>query len=315
MSGDGRYLRISRLRESSKDLYDEEEDVYDRASLEPQMALRFRNFDGPVSGMMDDCYATLSADGFTTPFLVVSRPTFGGSISGNFSQLMNATGYDHLVPEFQPYPNAPIARSGSDTIQTFQDSVGQHVVRVDRKTHTWLRAKTGPNSQPLAVQDDVFVRDKSQPYYRLSRVEANGDVTVVRAFPSRHVINATYDGTYVYWVELSGGGQILGPQSHFELWRTKYTRDIASFNASAEQIAALDGTFNYGFSLVFDGVFVTATAQETLVIRISDHKVKQLPSAATVEAVPFYVDQSDVWVRYIVAKPGDVHYAKVSIDW
>ena len=256
--------------------------------------------------------------GRAAPFLHAPYPTFAASVSGSIDQLMTATSYDRLVPELLPYPNAANSISASDSTEAFLPAFGQRVIRVNRSDMTWVRANASDLNHPLVVKDDVFARDHRNPWYRLSRVEPNGDVTVVRDVPSHHILGLADDGTSLYWLELSGTADSTQAQPHMELWRSTYTRDIAAFNANAEQIVALDGSFNFGLSdsLIYDGVFATGAVRQAFLVRLSDKKAKILPAASNMEIEPFYVDQNELWLKYIVdGRPVDSHYAKVGIAW
>lgn len=231
---------------------------------------------------------------------------------------MNAMSYDKLVPDYDEQSNVANDLSASDTVEAFFAALGGGVTRVDRNSHTWVRGKALRLSQPVTVQDDVFTRDRENPWARISRVETNGDVTVVREIASQHVVGLTYDGTYLYWIQLSGDVNPGKPQPHFEVWRSPYTRDLTALNASAEKLYAQDSAdgFTNTSSIVFDGVYLTSTGADTMVLRLSDRKVQTFHvSNPLIGVAPFYVDQNEIWVRYQVDGPGHAHYGKVPINW
>ncbi len=234
-------------------------------------------------------------------------------LDGPLSAWGKASQFPRLAPAYTPLPDLAKFQTSSATTIAFE-TLGR-VVRVKRSDLSWARASTGKATVPFVVHDDVFVRDSTPSWYRLSRVEADGEVVVVRDKPLHHVFGLTYDGSSLYWIELSGGVSPTVSQTHFELWRASYTRDIAALNSSAELVVALDGTFNYGYSMVHDGVFATSIANQALVIRLSDKRVRMLPAAADVSSGAFYVDRNDLWVSYETTKPVAAHYAKVTIDW
>ena len=244
----------------------------------------------------------------------ITMPEFAASVSGTLSEIANATSYQVLTPKFPIYPNAANSLSASKTTEAFVPVHGP-ATRVNRQTHTWVTAKNPTLSYTLVIEDDVFARDYGPTYNRMVRIETDGAVTTVRTKPNTHVHGVSYDGAYVYWLELSGGVDPLGAQSHLEVWRTAYTRDVMAFNTNAEMLASLDGSFEQGGSFVYDGVFVASTIYEAIVVRVSDKKVKRLVAAPTIQFQPFYVDQKEIWMRYEVAKPADVHFAKVALDW
>lgn len=318
VSGDGKYLKITRLRESSASMYDVEEDLYRVESLQPLAAWRFRNPNGPEADQYDPCLVTVVTAGRGGPFLHASDPAFAASVSGTLDELMNATSYDRLIPELLPYPNVANSVSASDTVEAFLPFYGEHVIRVKRSDMSWVRANVGELTRPLVVKDDVFARDRNTPWYRLARVEVNGDVTIVRDVAAHHVFGLADDGTSLYWIELSGNADSTQAQPHLELWRSTYTRDITAFNANAEKIVALDGSFAFGqlASLIYNGVFINNTGKEVLLVRLSDRKTKILAATATITVIPFYTDGSELWLKYYTTeRPADSHYAKVGLTW
>lgn len=320
VSGDGKYLKVTRLREASLSVYDEEEDVYERATLTPVAAWRFRNPGGGKGDQYDACLVTPSLSGRTAPYLHAPMPIFAASIRGDMQQLMNATSYDRPLPDIPPYPNAANSLSASDSTEAFIPAFGDRVIRIKRSDMTWVRAASGNLRKPVVVEEDVFTRDETKGWYRLTRVESDGAVTVVREIGNHHITGVAYDGSYVYWLDLSGGpSPAIGElHTHMELWRTPYTRDVTAFNANAERIVMLDGSFLFGLAdpLVYDGVYAITSVNEVFVVRISDKNAKILPALGTNELIPFYVDQNELWLKYLVSgKPADAHYAKVGIVW
>ncbi|MFO0662436.1 MAG: hypothetical protein U0174_00705 [Polyangiaceae bacterium] len=320
VSGDGKFLRIARLRAAPAPMFDEEADLYDRMTGAPLAAWRFRNPQGGQSGQYNDCFVNPVVATRGAPYLHVPTPKFASSIRGDVQQLMNATSYDRPVPDILPYPDVANSLSASEKTEAFIPAFGGRLIRIKRSDMTWVRAASSNLRKPLVIEDDVFARDQTVGWYRLARVEADGAVTQVRAVPSHHLTSLAYDGSYVYWLDVSGGpspeaGQ---PQTHMELWRTPYTRDVTAFNANAERLVMLDGSFLHGQNeaLVYDGVYATGAVQNVFVVRISDKNAKILPALGTNELIPFYVDQNELWLKYLVSgKPADAHYAKVGIVW
>ena len=69
-------------------------------------------------------------------------------------------------------------------------------------------------------------------------------------------------------------------------------------------------------ALVHNGVYLAPGAAQSLVVRLTDGKVNVLTASSGVEVEPFYVDQDDVWTRFLKpgANPG-IQFAKAHIDW
>jgi hypothetical protein len=309
---DGKYLALVRLRDDRTDVYSDEEAIYELASLRAVGGMRMEYARSDISSYVQGCQTAFHVLGRAEPTLLVYKPKLS-FIVDTPKAIMEATSYRPMSPDYFPEKDLAQDVTTSDSLVAFTTFGG--AVRMKRSDMTWVRAKRY-TTVPLAVHDDVLAReDPPTRWYRLVRVEADGEVTIVREIADHHVFGAFYDGSMLYWIELSGTTNPRESQAHFELWRAPYTRDIPAFNASAQRVASADGLFNYGFSLVYDGVFATGVVGKALVVRLSDGRVKELTSASNVEAYPFYVDNKDLWIRYTVDRPADVHYGKVEIPW
>jgi hypothetical protein len=310
-SSDGRILSIAHVvDDASTELYDGQQIVYDRASLAPLAAFRWR---GAPATIFSNCQMRIEVGGFGAPTLFTSHTRFG-FVSGTPGQLMNSTAFPQFVPSYTPVKDISQDVNGSDTTLAFTSFAG--IVRVKRSDMSWVRAARYL-TLPLVVADDVFAIETLQDWTRITRVEANGDVTLIRDVPQRHLHGYASDGVYLYWMEQYGAADPMGFQPHLELWRSKIVRDVALFNANAERIVSLDGQFLYSaFSMAHDGVFMTSNAESTLLVRTSDKRVKTLTTAANVvEARAYYVDQNELWLQSRIAIFADIHYQKISIDW
>lgn len=312
VSDSAKYLYIARMRDDFSSTYSEEEAIYDLATLRAVGGMRTEYTRSGIPEYLAKCQTGLHVHSLTEPMLAVYRP-YRSFIVGTPQAIMTATSAPHLVPEYGPIEDIVSLPTSTETVLGFGTQGG--VIRVKRSDLTWARSARYTTA-PLAVQDDVLAREAPpSQWYRLVRIEADGAVTVVRELANHHVFGAFYDGSMLYWIELSGSAP-RDSQAHFELWRAPYTRDIAALNASAQRIASADGAFNYGFSLVHDGYFATAFADKALVVRLADGAMKHLTAAANMESTaPFHVDSTGLWLRYTIDRPGDVHYGKVAIIW
>jgi hypothetical protein len=307
VSTNGQYLYLGYVREADR-IYDTQQNIYDRASLAPLGAFRSREV---LSKTNDTCQLATSLRGTGGPTLFAFSPAFSFAL-GTPDELMNAS----MLSQFAPAYDAPkdIAHDigASATTLAFTSFAG--IVRVKLADRSWVRAKRFVEV-PIVIGDDVIVNEKTAGWTTLSRVEANGDVTVLRAPPQRQMWGSTSDGTSMYWMEQFGDPDPMAAQTHFEIWRSVYTHDVAAFNANAERIVELDGTFGFGTSFVFNGVFMATLSNSAMVVRLSDKRVKLFTIAPGVQQVwPFYVDQKGLWYRAEITRQADVHYGKVGID-
>jgi hypothetical protein len=305
-------LIIARGRESTPDIFDEERDFYNIRTLAPETAIRYRHPGGGPTAYLP-CQMEPVLRGFGAPTLFVFRPSFA-FVSGTYAEITSATSFSEFAPAYTPAKDIASDITSSTSTLAFTSFGG--IVRMKLSDKTWVRAARYL-TVPLVIGDDVLADDEVAGWSGISRVEADGAVTVVRA-PAQHQLRApTYDGTYVYWTEQFGDPDPRKLQPHFELWRTLYTRDVAAFNANAERIIAVDGQFGFGVNIIFNGVFVAASPKTALVVRLSDKRVKTftLKTLPDNQSWPFYVDQNDLWVRSQIERPADVHYQKIGIDW
>ncbi len=313
VSGDGETFRLPIIHQSDKELYEASLYVYSRSSLKPLAGFRFQRYGGAAGGQHDACLLDPIVRGMGAPFVFTYNPGFA-TISGSLAEIMASPTRRSFSPDYTPHPDLASDISASDSTLAVNTYGG--VVRVRRSDMTWVRATNSLSlSVPLVVDDDVIVRDQTLGWYRMSRVEPNGDTVVVRQQMDRNIVGAVQSGAYLYWMEEFGAASATTSQPKLEVWRTLYTRDVAAFNAGAERLGSLDGDFGFGASLVYDGVFATGNSTQAVVLRLSDRKVKTFNTGTNIQANPFHVDQTSLWVRIVGPNLGDAHYGRVAIDW